>query len=204
MRAFGRHLALVDPQSFFTSSESQRDPRHNAVLSPDSDLRETTSAFFLQCEFPGISGRDALKVHWLDGQTLKIQGNIAKTDLKAEWNTDTHDSRSSEHTVDVEPVDNNNFDERTGSDKIEAVRECEQGQPSSARTSPEQTVIVRSWLNERQTGVFARTFYLPSAVDTSGIKARLSQGLLKIMVPKKSESVLNLKDNEVAIESTEY
>jgi HSP20 family molecular chaperone IbpA len=49
-----------------------------------------------------------------------------------------------------------------------------------------------------------RTFYLPSAVDTSGIKARLSQGLLKFMVPKKNESVLNSKNNDVAIETTEH
>jgi hypothetical protein len=47
VRAFGRHLALADPQSFFTSPESQQDLHCSTLLSLDSDLCETTSAFFL-------------------------------------------------------------------------------------------------------------------------------------------------------------
>jgi hypothetical protein len=110
----------------------------------------------------------------------------------------------SEHAVDVELVDNNNLDKQTGSDNTKAVQECEQGQLSSARTSLGQTVTVITWINKRQTGVFVRTFYLPSVVGTSGIKARLSQGLLKVMVPKRNESVLISKNNDVAIETTGY
>jgi HSP20 family protein len=204
IRSFGRHLALADPQSFFMSSDSRRDLCHDAPYSPDSDLYETTSAFFLQCELPGTSGRGALKMHWLDGRTLQIQGDTGKTDLKAEWDIETSDRRPSEQAVDVEHVDNNKFDKRTSSDKVQAVQEREQGQSSGTRTSPEQTMVVRSWLKERRTGVFVRTFYLPSAVDTNGIRARLSQGLLEIVIPKMRESVLDVKEKDIEIETTEY
>jgi hypothetical protein len=47
VRAFSRHLTLADLQSFFTSPKSQQDLHYSTLLSLDSDLCETTSAFFL-------------------------------------------------------------------------------------------------------------------------------------------------------------
>jgi HSP20 family protein len=200
IRSFGRHLALADPQSFLTSSDLRGDLHHAAAYSPNSDLHETTSAFFLQCEFPGISGRGALKMHLLDGQTLQIQGTIGKADLKAEWGIGDPNRKSSEQAADAENVDNK-FDEGTGA---EAIQERERGQSSNARASPEQTMIMRPWLKERRTGAFVRTFYLPSAIDTHGISARLSQGLLNIVIPKMRASVLHVKEQDIEIEATEY
>lgn len=136
----------------------------------------------------------------LDVQTLQIQGTVGKADLKAEWGVDDPNRKSSEQAADAENVDNK-FDEGTGA---EAIRQREQGQSSNGRASPEQTMIMRPWLKERRTGAFVRTFYLPSAIDTNGIRARLSQGLLKIVIPKMRESVLHVKKQDIEIEATEY
>ncbi|KAF1839282.1 HSP20-like chaperone, partial [Decorospora gaudefroyi] len=100
---------------------------HEPAFSPDFDLRETPEAYFLEGEFPGISGRNALKLQWIDGCTLRVQGTIRKTDLKEEWG---------------------------------------------------------SWLNERRDGMYVRNFSFPAPVNTDAIQARLSRGLLRIMVPK--------------------
>ena len=43
----------------------------------------------------------------------------------------------------------------------------------------------RVWLNERHTGALQRRrFTFPHVVDPETVKARLSRGLLKILVPK--------------------
>ena len=120
-----------------------------------------------------------------------------ETDLRAEWGVDVPDSRPSEKAEDYKDLDNK-YDEQYGSGEIVPVQGQEQGQRGSNGVSAEKAVMVRSWLSERQAGVYVRTFYLPAAVKTDGIQARLSQGLLKIMVPKMDESLFNTKDIYIA------
>ncbi|KAF2493846.1 hypothetical protein BU16DRAFT_428057, partial [Lophium mytilinum] len=43
---------------------------------------------------------------------------------------------------------------------------------------------VREWLAERRVGHYQRTFTFPGDVDAVGVRARLGQGLLRILVPK--------------------
>jgi HSP20 family molecular chaperone IbpA len=46
---------------------------------------------------------------------------------------------------------------------------------------------VREWLAERRVGHYQRTFTFPADVDAVGVRARLGQGLLRILVPKVRE-----------------
>ncbi|KAF2182565.1 HSP20-like chaperone, partial [Zopfia rhizophila CBS 207.26] len=43
------------------------------------------------------------------------------------------------------------------------------------------------WLSERRVGLYQRTFTFPADVDASQVRARLGQGLLRILVPKIRE-----------------
>jgi HSP20 family molecular chaperone IbpA len=43
---------------------------------------------------------------------------------------------------------------------------------------------LREWLSDRHTGELQRSFTFPHDVDTENLKARLSNGLLKILATK--------------------
>ncbi|KAF2258910.1 HSP20-like chaperone [Lojkania enalia] len=133
------------------SSESHRNPRPDAPFSPDFDLRETTDAYFLEGEFPGISGRGAVKMQWLDGRTLRIEGRIQKLDLN---------------------------------EAGEVILVRGQERKEERENSQEKASALRTWLNERRAGLFVRNFSFPAGLDIDRIQARLSQGLLRVMIPK--------------------
>ena len=58
---------------------------------------------------------------------------------------------------------------------------------------------MKFWLNERRTGVFMRNVCFAVAVDIDSVQARLSEGLLMIMVLKRDAAALEAK--EIFIES---
>ncbi|OJD35770.1 30 kda heat shock protein [Diplodia corticola] len=55
--------------------------------------------------------------------------------------------------------------------------------PPSLEAQPSKP-LVREWLSERRVGHYQRTFTFPTDVDASAIRARLGQGLLRVLVPK--------------------
>jgi len=56
---------------------------------------------------------------------------------------------------------------------------------------------VREWLAERRVGHYQRTFTFPADVDAVGVRARLGQGLLRILVPKVREASVRAKQVDV-------
>lgn len=170
------HFAFTHPQSDSSSLDVPRDAANNIVLSPKVDLREYTSAYFLEVELPGIQKPNDIDMRWLDGSTLQIQVSIPKTDLEAEWgdaisHDKPHKKVQSASEYEKECDGRNGFG--GGTEKQEA----------GARSSPER-LMTKLWLNERRTGVYMRNFYFPIAVDTDAIQVRLRQGLLKVLVSK--------------------
>jgi HSP20 family protein len=184
-RNFNQRLGISHQAPFF-SLHSQKDKN---VLSPDFDIRETASAYFLEGEFPGISGRDAVKVQWLNEGTLRITGQIDKTDLEAEWEFSRNNISNEERT--------------SPSQKAQSAAEfnngsMQEGYSPNDDSSPAADAHVHSWLNERRTGSYLRTFSFPSPVDSDGTRVRLRQGLLCVMVPKRERTEFKVK--EVCIE----
>ncbi|KAF2471030.1 HSP20-like chaperone, partial [Lindgomyces ingoldianus] len=57
--------------------------------------------------------------------------------------------------------------------------------------------VVREWLSERRVGHYQRTFTFPADVEAGGVRARLGQGLLRILVPKLRERTMQAKKVEV-------
>lgn len=156
------------PLSFFDALRDRHEP------CPTFDVRETATSYYLEGEFPGISGPDAIKLEWINENILRVTAHIEKIDLKAEW--PTNDSPGTPP------------DQPTGD---------EQGKPEPSISSENKLAPKaeepKEWLNERTSGVFVRTFDFPSAVDTDGILVKLYQGLLRINLPKKAAKVVETK-----------
>jgi HSP20 family protein len=72
-----------------------------------------------------------------------------------------------------------------GDDATEAAATPDQAGSSTRRA--EQESDPRHWISERHQGHFQRSFTFPIAVDFNRVKARLADGLLRIMAPKSTE-----------------
>jgi HSP20 family molecular chaperone IbpA len=180
--------ALRNPQSFLDGNHANT--RHT-THSPDFDLRETAKAYFLEGEFAGIRNRDAIKLQWLDLRTLRVEGVVDKMNLEQEWNSPAGQSvgeSGSRHGTGMEQSEEN---------VPVKCQHCEVNGHGHDHDHGEETMGSRSWLHERRTGTFIRTFNFPTAVDQDGIQARLSQGLLRILVPKANKSHLKGKDIKI-------
>ncbi|KAF2139888.1 uncharacterized protein K452DRAFT_289271, partial [Aplosporella prunicola CBS 121167] len=60
-------------------------------------------------------------------------------------------------------------------------------------------LLVREWLSERRLGHYQRTFTFPTDVDAAAIRARLGQGLLRVVVPKIARR--GVEGRQVAVEA---
>lgn len=190
--------------------------RHREVLAPDFDVRETELAYYLEGEFPGIADNEAIKLEWVDNRTLAIDAKVVKVDLDAEWGlpltgmqvkpvpqgedtviTDApNDARESvEATQDGGPL--------AREQELERRKMEEQTQGEAQRKAQQQMTppAVRDWLAERRVGHYQRTFTFPADVDAVAVRARLGQGLLRILVPKIRDA--NVKAKQIPIENVE-
>jgi HSP20 family protein len=195
-RASGRHIGALLHQAPMLFLDTIRE-KHD--LCPVFDVRETAEAYFLEGEFPGISGAHAIKVEWLDGNSLRVTGHIYKTDLEVDWAADRlHRTSPRLWQATVE-------DQACGT-AVQSASEnaflplCRFDNEVNKDSAPKENTP-KEWLSERGIGAFVRTFDFPSAVDTSGIRVKLYQGLLRMMVPKEDPKASKTK--EIAIESGE-
>jgi HSP20 family protein len=188
-RSSGHHISLLHqaPTLFLDTLHAKHD------LCPNFDVRETAAAYFLEGEFPGISGPHAIKVEWLDGNTLRVTGHIYKTDLEADWATDNLGRICPQATV------KNELAAQSASEDV--FLPLHRFDDEDNEHSVAKGITPKEWLSERGIGAFVRTFDLPSAVNTDGTRVKLHQGLLVMMVPKVKENSDASKIKEIAVES---
>ncbi|KKY24743.1 putative 30 kda heat shock protein [Diplodia seriata] len=162
--------------------------RRRDALAPDFDVRETESAFYLEGELPGVADRGAVRLDWIDRRTLSIDAKIEKVDLEMEWGLlrpirvgngkprRPSTSASSTCSEDNMAVDEQQQQQKEEDEDVKMAAPSLEAQPSKP--------LVREWLSERRVGHYQRTFTFPTDVDASAIRARLGQGLLRVLVPK--------------------
>jgi HSP20 family protein len=148
--------------------------------------------YYVELELPGIDGSGNVRIHWSDGNTLQIKATIHKTNLESVWSDNVHSDRSQKLAIHA----------RIAGDKCDEQGFSGRSSPSGKGGGQEaghDATTMTFWLNERKTGVFMRNISFAVAVDCDGVQARLREGLLMIMVPKKDAKPL--KDKEIYIES---
>jgi HSP20 family molecular chaperone IbpA len=168
--------ALRHPRAIF---EGRRGVRH-AALAPDFDLCETPHAYLLDGEFPGICVQEQIKLKWLNGHTLRVEGRVHKSSQD--------EIRCFDHVTPVEQVHDSE------PDKVFPDRETPGGYDAEDKAGGES---VHQWLNERREGLFVRTFNFPSPIAIDQIEARLSYGVLHVKIPKIHKS--NIEAREIPV-----
>ncbi len=160
---------IQDP---YYNSNIQPFVKHHNVVSPLFDVRETDNAFFLEGEFPGVSGKDEILIEKLGPRTLLVESKRERYDLEKGWE---------EFSVKTEA----NGDLESGTANAKLVKHAHgQERHDDDDANTKEKAAIKNMLTERHVGTLQRSFTFPSAVDIGGLKARLRHGLLVMMVPK--------------------
>jgi len=148
-------------------------PPRRTTFSPNFDVRETESAYILEGELPGFHDKSKLDIEFTDPQTLFIKGRLEKSRsvTEAESHQESHKARAED-----------------ASDEQEENRKPEIG-GKSIDTEAKKEPKPKLWVSERTSGEFQRSFTFPINIDQEGVKASLEHGLLKVIVPKRSQPV---------------
>jgi len=132
------------------------------MFAPNFDVRESSNYYFLEGEFPGIANKSDIHIEWVGHQTLVIEAKVAPIDEEAEW--------AISHGVAGDK-----------SNKEGSGVAAENGDRSRHEKRGKE---LRGLLSGRHLGELHRSFTFPHKIDEESLKARLSSGLLKILVTK--------------------
>ncbi|UKZ92280.1 uncharacterized protein TrAFT101_007240 [Trichoderma asperellum] len=162
---------------------------------PKFDIRETTHAYELYGELPGIS-KENVHIEFADPQTLVVRG---KTERSYTAGTSPSTSGTSTPATEAatekqEPVrrNSNSSHQATVEDEDEATEResgfevvtTEEEKKVEEKTPQKPVDKARYWLAERSIGEFSRSFHFPTFVDHEAVSAGFQDGILNISVPK--------------------
>lgn len=169
---------INDP--WYSSNELRRRFRHGHrddsredahVVAPDFDVRESQEYYFLEGELPGVSDKADVRIEWVGRRTLLVEADVRKVNEEEEWGVNLAPySPNPTGAADIEAGQGGEREDEKGRHRHEHRRYAGEG--------------VRFWLNERHAGVLQRSFTFPHDIDREKMRARLRDGLVKILVPK--------------------
>lgn len=159
---------------------------------PKFDVRETTQAYELHGELPGIS-KENVHIEFSDPQTLVVRGKTERT-----YTAGTSPFASLENAPSAETVAHKEEPARRGSHQATVEDEDEASERESGfevvtteeekkpeEQTPQKPVDkAKYWLTERSIGEFSRSFHFPSFVEHEAVSAGFQDGILSITVPK--------------------
>jgi HSP20 family molecular chaperone IbpA len=139
----------------------------------------------LNGEIPGVADKKQISIAWLASQTLVVRGWMKPVDNEAEWNLGSPTDGILPITKDVSSKKSMTF----ASTRPIAGRGMQQtnGQELNGDKASSDDHVDRGpkcWLRERTGGEFERSFTFPTEVNPDGVRARLENGVLKMMVPR--------------------
>jgi len=133
-------------------------------FAPKFDVRETSDAYQLDGELPGINQKD-VDIEFTDPQTLVIKGRTER---------EYHSPEAGEgQTPQTEG-------QGQGQKESQEVSKTGGKQVSKSEGGPQH----RYWVSERSIGEFHRSFSFPTRVNQDAVKASLKNGILSVVVPK--------------------
>jgi len=195
----GTLLSLFGAGPEYTPSSHNKRPNQHAVsFIPNFNVLETSQAYILEGELPGLSDKKTVDIEFTDHQTLVVKGRISRNTTEAATTTpgdtttttDTAPEQASSKTATVEEVVDEADNDRSApwtvispSTNAKGKSVAKDTTPAQAKTKPE----IRYWVTERNTGFFQRNFKFPGPIDQDNVIAKLVDGILTIEVPKQTK-----------------
>jgi HSP20 family molecular chaperone IbpA len=148
-------------------------PPHRAFSAPRFNVAETETNYVLEGELPGVRDKESINVVWLQNQVLVVHGTIDSAGATTAARPAQSDEVKDANIKEPAPLNGKPPAESTG--------------------SRSRTTFPRQLLQERHIGPFERSFTFPGEVGMDDMKASLTDGLLRIVVPKKIRSASSEK-----------
>jgi HSP20 family molecular chaperone IbpA len=163
----------VDPSYVYSDK-----PPNRGFSAPRFNVTETETSYILEGELPGVRDKESINVVWLQNKALVVHGTIesavaATTPAPAQADEAKDANTTQPGASDGKP-------------------------PAEHKGGRSKITFPRQLLHERHIGPFERSFTFPDEVDMDNMKASLTDGLLSIVVPKKSQSAAS--DKRVPVE----
>lgn len=151
--------------------------RAPAMLQPAVDVTEEGNKYLIEAELPGVKKEDVNVRVGDGGRSITIEGKVVgrRSEVQpAEASTTTSENNSTSQPA--EGMSRQCSGTRT---------QCRLTSTAVAQTSgPNQLTTERSFTSNTS---FTRTVYLPRAVDTSNVSAKLTDGVLTVTVAKAED-----------------
>lgn len=144
------------------------------AFSPNFDVHETDKEFVLEGELPGLSDKSNVSIEFADHNTLLVRGKIERSYSAGTPPTEPEQKKIDEHKPPKPTVE----------DEPETSTEVAKKQEKQEVTKPVQPTT-KYWVSERSIGSFQRTFSFPGLIDEEAVSAKLKDGILTIVVPKR-------------------
>lgn len=169
----GKDPWLRSLADFRLHTHHSRDASSEIFAGPSCDVRVTNDAYFLDGEFPGVRSKEDIILEMVESHTLCISTQVTRVDLAKEWG-------------DLLTIDKQNDNCEIPSPDYSNEKKT---QGSSVQKEPFAGAC--TWVNERHVGNLQRSFTFPADAELDSLTARLSDGVLKIMIRRGSHKTQN-------------
>lgn len=170
----------------------QRGSSNTRAFTPNFDVLETKDAYILEGELAGLSDKRAVDIEFTDDQTLLVKGKIEKTSAAPseakQITTQEHHKEQPRPKTPPKPTVEDDIDEDDDEkSNILTPTSTIVSHPEEKKQEQKKKDQTRYWVSERTIGSFQRTFSFPGLIDQDKVTAKLSNGILTIVVPKRQK-----------------
>ncbi|KAF8423419.1 heat shock protein 30 [Tirmania nivea] len=170
-------------------SPGNQDHSHVRAFTPSFDVIETKDAYILEGELPGLRDKRAVDIEFTNHQTLLVKGKIeataAQSEAKQITSGEKHHEEVTRPKTPPKPTVEDDIDEDDKKSNIPTSTTVSRQEKKSEQ--PPEKEQIRYWISERTIGSFQRTFSFPGLVDQDKVTAKLENGVLTIVVPKRQK-----------------
>ncbi|KXL47775.1 hypothetical protein M433DRAFT_155769 [Acidomyces richmondensis BFW] len=149
---------------------------------PRFDVKETEQAYELHGELPGVEQKN-IEVEFTDPQTLRIGGWTEYVREEGERPAALEGGKTQDK---IEGGYHKPTVEEDETATTQSGKEKQMAKGSTKEQAKQEEPKAKYWISERATGSFSRQFSFPQPVDSDAVKASLKNGILSVIVPKKS------------------
>ncbi|EFY89785.1 hypothetical protein J3458_003434 [Metarhizium acridum] len=197
-QSFTPLFRLLDDFDTYSRQQNPKANRHCLVRQwqPKFDVRETTDAYELHGELPGVN-KDNVNIEFSEPQTLVIRGKVERSytagtppagqvedsAMSGGLSSAAEEPKTTRRaTVEDEEDEewSNASHSRPGTPTTTTAEIDKQPEPEEKKVADK----AKYWLKERSVGEFSRSFNFPNRVDQDGVTANFKDGILSIVVPK--------------------
>jgi len=174
---------------WYTSHLNRKYKNREGIITPDFDVIESPKCYFLEGNLPGIGNKDDIKIEWVGSRTLVIEADVEREDLELVWGIQLGEDEAELKDEVKSDEPDHLWDEKNGVSKDGSKKKKSSPKEKSTTikgTGTEETKPhhCRTWLSERHLGPMQRSFTFPRDIAADGLRAKLRNGVLMIMVPK--------------------